>query len=317
MSEQVLETLVADAGRALGDNGKLMGSATTRPRFELFSAPNSICSQKVRCVLAYHGIPYISHSINLFKGESYLPEYVRLRMRGCDRLGPDLAIRHNGSSSAAAGCDPAVVPTLVDWEVNDVFVDSKRVSIYLDDLMPEETKLRPKALKERIDEQLSVVDHMPNYQMLMARDASAETETKADIGSHFSARKIVWCDDYLEQYANDPTLVRAYTAKRAKEVTSVNDLFQPKAIDAAYERAEQAIIDLGHMLEKREGHWMFGDKPTMADIFWGIEILRVRNMKAAYFWENGRLPEVERFVALAETMPAIRTGVLEWPGAEF
>jgi 2,5-dichlorohydroquinone reductive dechlorinase len=35
--------------------------AGTTPRFELFRAANSICSQKVRAVLAHHAMPYVEH----------------------------------------------------------------------------------------------------------------------------------------------------------------------------------------------------------------------------------------------------------------
>ena len=148
MNPQILESLVADAAAALGDGARHVGlESDVAPRFELFNGPNSICSQKVRAVLAHHQIPYRSHSMNMFIGQTYLPQYVRLRMAGCDALGGPLMTVHTGSTSVAhGGCDPAVVPTLVDRETSQVIVDSKRICFYLDAMVDATAQLRPAAL---------------------------------------------------------------------------------------------------------------------------------------------------------------------------
>ena len=142
---QMLASVVAGARDALGSAGQVIGSESSQaPRYELFNAANSICSQKVRSVLAHHRLPYVSQGVNLFLGQTYLPGYVRLRMVGCERFGGALVSHHNGNTSASAGgCDGAVVPTLVDWEAEDVVVASKRICIHLDDQAAELHKLRP------------------------------------------------------------------------------------------------------------------------------------------------------------------------------
>jgi 2,5-dichlorohydroquinone reductive dechlorinase len=119
-----LDTMVDNARAALGSQGKRIGPASGAARYELFNAANSICSQKVRTVLAYHHIPWIHHPVDLFSGQSYLPDYVRLRMVGCEAFGGPLADRHRGSTSASVGgCDGVVVPTLVDRLAGEVVVD--------------------------------------------------------------------------------------------------------------------------------------------------------------------------------------------------
>ena len=55
----------------------------------------------------------------------------------------------------------------------------------------------------------------------------------------------------------------------------------------------------------------------MADLFWGIELLRMKDVGVATFWEEGRLPHVARFAAATEAMPAIRAAIVDWPGARF
>ena len=41
------------------------------------------------------------------------------------------------------------------------------------------------------------------------------------------------------------------------------------------------------------------------------------NVGANGFWEGGRLPEVARFATAAEHLPAIKSAILDWPGALF
>lgn len=318
---ETLKNKVAGASAALGGTGEVINAVGDQPsRYELFHGANSICSQKVRCVLAQHRLPYVNHSMNMFLGQTYLPDYVRLRMVGCDHLGGALVSHHSGSTSAAAGgCDGAVVPTLVDWQAGDVIVDSKRICLYLDEQMLEEDRLRPPSLADAIDDELNIVDNLPNYQMLMGRQvaASESAATKSDIGGSFSQRKVAWCDRYLKEHADEESLVQAYTAKRAKELSAAIGLFSPEAMRAAYGHAEAALNDFERKLARRDGAWLFGETVTMADLFWGIELLRMKNLGVATYWEVGRLPQVEQFLVASEAVPAIRAAVIEWPGAIF
>ncbi len=319
--QQLLDTLVAEARAALGSAGEVKGAAPGEAlRFELFSGANSICSQKVRTVLAQHGLPYVSHAVKIFEGQTYLPGYVRLRMVGCGQLGSPLASHHSGSTSTAAGgCDGAVVPTLVDWKQDAVVVDSKRICLYLDGQVPTAHRLYPAPLAAMIDDELAVVDNLPNYQLLMGRKVaeSEDAATRNDVGGSFSRRKVALCDRFLQQHADDATLVQAYTAKRAKELSAADELFSPQAMRGAYDRADAALQAFERKLERRTGSWLFGDAVTMADLFWGVELLRMKNMGVATFWEAGRLPGVTAFSAATEALPSIRTAVIEWPGAMF
>ncbi len=299
----------ADAARAE------LGGTREQTRFELFHAPNSICSQKVRVVLAHHGLPYASRELSLFAGDSYRPGYVRLRMIGCRALGGRLADLHEGDTAASVtGCDGVVVPTLIDWQVDAVLVDSKRICLALDDLAPSPERLRPAALATAIDAELAVVDSLPNYQMLMgrARDGAAPD---AEAMAAFSRRKVGWCDALLAEHADDPVLVAAYTAKRAKELSAAERLFAPDVMTTAYAKAEAAVAQLDRLLAEGAGPWLFGTEPTMADLFWALELLRMRNVGAERFWADR--PRVTALLAAAAALPAIRTAVLDWPGAMY
>ena len=322
-----LDIMVAELRDALGSEGQTLGAATPQPpRFELFHGANSICSQKVRSVLAHHAIPHVAHTVNMFTGQTYLPSYVRLRLLGCDRLAVPLASIHSGSTSVSAGgCDAAVVPTLVDWATNEVIVDSKRICLYLDGLglsFAEAglARLRPADLAAAIDAEIAIVDNLPNYQMLMGRPpGAAETPMTRNgaAGPKFSMSKVQRCDQYLAEFAGDAPLARAYAAKRAKELHAANQLFSAEAMTTAYAAADAACGTLDDKLRSRGSTWLFGEAVTMADLFWGVELLRMKNLGASTFWEGGRLPQVERLANAAESLPSIRTAVIDWPGALF
>jgi 2,5-dichlorohydroquinone reductive dechlorinase len=317
-----LQTAVSDARTSLKRPGENIGTAVSAsPRFELFNAPNSICSQKVRTVLAHRGIPYRSQHVDIFEGETYLPAYVRLRMAGCEALGGGLVKSHTGSTSVTAGgCDPAVVPLLVDWETSQVLVDSKRICFYLDKVSAEGTPLRPAGLEKQIDAQLDVVDNLPNYQMLAGKppgvDHRPESRRKSN-GVGFAMGKVERCDRYLSEFSNDTDLVRAYSAKRAKELNAAQQLFTPEAMQTAYDKAEAGCARLESELNSRDAQWILGDDITMADLYWGIELLRMKNMAVESFWANGAKPSVAAFVEKAQSIPAIRSAIVEWPGALY
>ena len=322
MTEHSLESLVAEACTTLGVPARHIGPETdASPRFELFNGPNSICSQKVRAVLAQHQIPYLSHSMNMFIGQTYLPQYVRLRMCGCVALGGPLMTVHSGSTSVSnGGCDPAVVPTLVDWQTRQVIVDSKRICLYLDSLVEPTAQMCPAELTDRIDAQLDVIDNLPNYQMLSGKPPGEDTRPASQHGKtgvEFALGKVARCDHYLAQCADDPTLVRAYSAKRAKEASAAEQLFCADAMRAAYDKAESACADLEQLLQGRSTAWLLDERFTMADLYWAIELLRMQNMGAQGFWVDGKRPAVAAFAERAATLSALRSAILDWPGATF
>ena len=320
-----LESIAAHARKGLANPPESIGATigadiTEMPRFELFNAPNSICSQKVRAVLAHHHTPYRSQLVKIFVGQTYLPDYVRLRLIGCDAIGGPLMAVHTGSTSVATGgCDPAVVPTLIDWQTKQVMVDSKRIAFFVDKEVGG-SSLRPAALQDAIDEELKVVDNLPNYQMLAGKppgeDHRPEARRKAN-GVDFAMSKVQRCDEFLAQHANDPELVRGYTAKRSKELTAAQNLFTPEAMQTAYDKAEAGCNHLEEKLKASKTKWLLSDNITMADLYWGVELLRMQNMAAEFFWINSKRPAIEKYFEKVKTIPAIRSAVIDWHGALF
>lgn len=63
-------------------------------------------------------------------------------------------------------------------------------------------------------------------------------------------------------------------------------------------------------LEGRD--WLVGDRFSVADISLTPYVNRLAMMSIRGMWENGRLPNVERWFAAIEAMPNFRSGLLDW-----
>jgi 2,5-dichlorohydroquinone reductive dechlorinase len=316
------KALTADLRAVLG-SGHIVGPYKPRrtPRLIVYHAANSICSQKVRVVLAHHQFSYLSHTLDIALGHTYLPSYVRLRLIGCERGGLPLVATHTGSTSVSSGgCDPAVVPTLVDRHGDEVIVDSKLICLYLDSLVPDSHRLRPISTQTAIDAELDVVDNLPNYQMLVGQPVGIDNRPRTlrgGTGAAFSMAKVARCDRYLTEFANDQALNGAYRAKRFKELVAAERLFSEDAMRNAYSQAYAACMSLNVKLEAAQSTWLTGGSVSLADLFWAVELLRMKNLGAAHIWEQNRLPAVQRFVAAVESLESIRAALLEWPGSQF
>lgn len=315
-----MQELVLAAGGDLKTGPTLIGDKSAGgSSLVLFHAAASVCSQKVRAVLAHHQIAYVSYPIDLFAGENYRPDYIRLRMIGCDAFGGSLANLHTGSTAASSGgCDGVVVPTLVDLSVGRVVVDSRLICLRLDNTVAPDRHLRPAALAGAIDAELAIVDELPNYQLLMGRrtapDSAAKTAPSETSMAEFSRRKVDWCDDLIARFPGDPVIIAACTAKRSKELSAAKVLFAPAAMAKAQQSVAAALTELDSRLASHSPQFGWTD-PTLADLIWAVELLRIESVGLSGFWSKGKLPNVERFITAARDLPAIRSAVTEWPGA--
>ena len=91
---------------------------------ELYQFGNSVCAQKVRITLHEKGLKWKAHEVNLFTGEQYDPEYLKLNPKG-------------------------VVPTLV--VEGQPIIESTLICEYLDETYPEPSLVpADPALKSRM-----------------------------------------------------------------------------------------------------------------------------------------------------------------------
>ncbi len=104
--------------------------------FELYNAPQSICSHKVRFALNAKGIRFKEYKLDLFSGDQLKPEY--------------LSINPNG-----------LVPTLVHNGFN--IIDSLVIVQYLDELFGDVEAFTPKEpiMRARMRSLMAYIDEVP------------------------------------------------------------------------------------------------------------------------------------------------------------
>jgi len=126
---------------------------------ELYNAPQSTCSQKVRLTLAEKGLTFVEHKLKLFANDQLKPEYLKLNPNG-------------------------VVPTLVDDGVP--IIDSSVIMEYLDEEYPQ-TPLTPADAKDRarmrawlrfFEEVPTVAVRFPSYNAAFARHFEKMSENE-------------------------------------------------------------------------------------------------------------------------------------------
>ena len=124
---------------------------------ELYNAPQSTCSQKVRLVLAEKNLEFSEHKLKLFQNDQLKPEYLKLNPNG-------------------------VVPTLVHDGVP--IIDSSVIIEYLDEEYPT-NRLSPSTNKERarmrawlrfFEEVPTVAVRFPSYNAAFARHFAKMSE---------------------------------------------------------------------------------------------------------------------------------------------
>jgi glutathione S-transferase len=145
------------AGKVIRYLWRLRTETRERSMLELYSAPQSTCSQKVRLTLAEKGLHFVEYKLKLFQNDQLKPEYLKLNPNG-------------------------VVPTLVDDGAP--IIDSSVIMEYLDEEYPA-TRLSARDSKERarmrawlryFEEVPTVAVRFPSYNAAFARHFAQMTE---------------------------------------------------------------------------------------------------------------------------------------------
>lgn len=134
---------------------------------ELYHAPQSTCSQKVRIALAEKNLDWVDRRVNLAKNEQLRPEYLKLNPNG-------------------------VVPTLV--HDGNVVIDSSVILEYLDEVFPTPSltpadpvrRAQMRAWMRFLEEVPTVAIRVPSFHMALAKrfnalDESEFRKTEADV----------------------------------------------------------------------------------------------------------------------------------------
>jgi glutathione S-transferase len=287
------------------------------PRFELFHAASSLCSQKVRTVLHEKALPYRSNDMlilsskeggGLVPAEHYSPAYVRLRLVAARELGREYVSRYSGRMSVETeGLDPCVVPLLVDHQAGRVIADSQRICTYLDDASAQPIRLVPADPEARAEvmRQVGIVDRIPNGALLYGFHPDADLRPdplKASMRTVYD-NKIEVLEGLIAANAGEAALVAAYRAKIAKETGGKAVCHDPAFQRAARDQVQQRLIDLDGDLAAGSFGCSNGNPFSLADVLWGVNLVRIHYLGLSSLW--GELPHVARYVDALVARPSL------------
>ncbi len=322
MAERSLTEAVAAANASLTDPERNTTIGTGSRRFELYHFALSVCSHKVRTVLAEKTAPYISHDIGILppRMENYHPDYVRLRLRGAS--GRDYVDGYTGrSSTSTEGFDPCVVPTLVDHETGQVIADSRLICEHIDRHWTGGVELLPGSLRRTIDAEIAIVDGTPHVAVLYGAhpDGDFRPGFLQKEMPHVHDFKIMKLMEGRALAVGHPRLIAAYDAKIRKEAAARRFVRTPALMREATSEIIAIIADLETRLQDGRT-WICGESFTMADIQWAVSLFRLKWLGLGFAWAGGHalnrteLPHVGRYAKRLFERPSFQRAVIHWPG---
>jgi glutathione S-transferase len=318
MNHAPLMEMAAAARAAILDPRRIaLVGGQANPRFELFHAASSLCSQKVRTVLSEKRLSYRSNEMlilgsmgrdGLIPAEHYSPAYVRLRLIAVRDSGLDFVSGYSGRTSVQTeGFDPCVVPLLVDHQSGRVVADSQQICSYLDavsrqpiQLVPDDPEARSEVMR-----QVGIVDRIPNGALLYGFHPDADRrpgalklamETVYDV-------KLMALEALIAANAGDPALVAAYRAKIVKESAGSKVRHDPAFQRAARDRLGESLRDLERDLAAGTFSCLNGNPFSLADAFWGVNLIRVNYLGLSSMWSG--LPHVQRYFEALARRPSL------------
>ncbi len=322
MAERTIRDYVAAANAQLTDPNRNRQIGTGAARFELYHAPLSICSQKVRATLAEKGAAFQSHDMRIMPplNENFHPDYIRLRMQGAG--GREMVSGFTGRSSVRSeGFDPAVVPTLVDLAEDRVLVDSAAICDHVNRVHEGGPDLIPASLKREILREIEIVDGLPqvalHYGAHPNGDFRPEWLSDELRGAHDA--KILKLMEGRSLAVGHPKLTAAYDAKIRKEAAARQYIRSPDLMRKATAEVLSAIANLEETLEDKK-LWLMGDSFTLADVMWAVTLFRLQWLGMGFTWQGGHAlngQRHDRVAAYAKRLfarPSVRMAIIDWPG---
>jgi glutathione S-transferase len=317
-SDESLMEMATAARAAMADPARVTIVGTdANPRFELFHAASSLCSQKVRTVLHEKRLSYRSNDMiilcsmgsdGVVPAEHHSPAYVRLRLIAGRELGREFVSGYSGRTSVETeGFDPCVVPLLVEHQAGRVIADSLRICCYLDAVSREPIQLVPddiEALAE-VMRQVGIVDRIPNTALLYGfhPDADRRPDALKSVMETVYECKVMALEGLIAANAGEPELVAAYRAKITKESGGRAVRHDAEFQRAARMHVSDLLTDLDHALTEQSFPYLKGSAFSLGDVVWGVNLVRLAYLGLASMWDE--LPNVARYFDALVQRPSL------------
>lgn len=240
---------------------------------ELYHHGSSVCAAKARFFLEEKELEWQGHYIDILKGDQFSPEYLKVNPK-------------------------AVVPTLV--HDGAIVTESSNICEYLDDVFAER-RLRPEAPLDRAEVRYwtKAVDEELHPACGALTFMSSHRHTIRGLGEK-------GLQEFLD--STPPFSVTSNWHERKKELVRLG--FEAPGARQQVELYDRYLHKMEKALEARA--WLAGDAFTFADVAMTPYVMRLDMLSMQGLWRNGRLPQVERWLAAIKARPTFEAAIWRW-----
>lgn len=244
---------------------------------ELYYASESLCSQKVKLVLAEKNLEWKGHLLNLLTFENLQPSYMRLNPRG-------------------------VVPTLI--HNSRILTDSAVIVRYLDENFPEPrlVSTEPES-QEAMQNWIELQNQLPMREIMYGNYPG--------LTGIVLQRSLRLKQKVLSQRIDEANheLQALYKAKLEDINQWLSTISDKRAIAHTNEKIAPMLDRLEAQLAETE--WLCGTTYSLADTVWTAVLNRLEELKFSYLWANGARPHLNAYLNRVKRRPSFKAAIQE------
>lgn len=242
-------------------------------RLELYHSPGSLCSQKVKLVLAEKQLQWESHLLNLLTFDNLQPDYLRLNPKG-------------------------VVPTLV--QDGKPICDSAAIVRYLDEQFP-----MPKLTPATVEQQDKMNHWIELQNRLPMREVMYGNMTGLD--GWVAQRSVQVKERLLPQLMQAHPNLQAIYAAKLQDVQQWNQTIRDRQKMSHINTQIEPLLD---QLEQqlRQSEWLCDDY-SLADVVWTAVLNRLAELRFETLWTDGERPAIAAYLERLRARPSFKLAI--------
>jgi glutathione S-transferase len=241
---------------------------------ELYDSCGSLCSQKVKLVLAEKNLKWKNHSLNLLTCENLQPSYIRLNPKG-------------------------VVPTLI--HDGKVITDSVVIIRYLDEQFPHPLLTPAESLlQEKMSGWIDLQNQFPMRELMYGNYRGIEgavLRRSVQIKQKLLPKLIQENPELKEQYEAKLNDVRQWNV-------SIQDVNEIANING---RIEPILAQLEEQLSQTD--WLCDTTYSLADVVWTAVLNRLDELKFSYLWAENTRPALKAYFNRIKARPSFKIAI--------
>ena len=241
---------------------------------ELYYASGSLCSQKVKLILAEKKLNWQGHMLNLLTFENLHPSYMQLNPKG-------------------------VVPTLA--HDGKVITDSAMIIQYLDKHFPQPALTPVELASQTLMQQwINLQNQFPMREVMYGNYQGLEG---------WILRRSVHIKQRLlpQLIETHPELQANYRAK-LQDVSQWNSTIQDsQAMTSINRKIEPMLAKLELQLSQTE--WLCGETYSLADVVWTAVLNRLEELKFDCLWKDNSRPSLWKYFNRLKARPSFKVAI--------